>query len=113
MRNLASEPARTYTKDQQLQEKRTEPKRGNAGKFSKRTIQTIGERDGWLCVRCRSPHIETVPHHIVYKSQLGKGTADNGVTICRPCHNWAHSKREGREWFEQYQLKYLTKGDSA
>jgi hypothetical protein len=95
---------------------RIEPKRGVSGKFSTKTIQTIGDRDEWLCVRCRSPYIESVPHHAIFKSHLGKGTVDNGVTICRSCHDWAHGKRngpdnepanEGRKWFEDYRNKYL------
>ena len=87
--------------------KRRQPKRVNAARFSDKTIKSIGERDGWLCVRCGSPYIESVPHHIIYKSQLGKGTADNGATICRPCHDLAHSKRAVREWFEEFRLRLL------
>lgn len=101
--------------------KRRTPKRVNRGKFSTDTIQTIGERDGWICVRCKSPYIENVPHHVIFKSQLGKGTADNGVTICRPCHDWAHGKRkgpngepekDGRKWFEEYRIHYLLGGQA-
>ncbi|WP_411830313.1 HNH endonuclease [Paenibacillus alba] len=87
--------------------KRRQPKRGNAARFSEKTIKSIGERDGWLCVRCGSPYIESVPHHIIYRSQLGKGTVDNGVCICRPCHDLAHSKQEVRKWFEAYGQKLL------
>lgn len=91
-----------YNPAQKPQFNRRTPKRANRGKFSEKTIKAIGERDGWRCVRCGSAYIESVPHHVVYKSQGGKGTVDNGVTICRPCHDLAHSKRDVREWFEQY-----------
>lgn len=84
---------------------RKTPKKADRGRFSAKTIQSIGERDGWLCVRCRSPYIEAVPHHVIYKSQGGLGTVDNGVTICRPCHDLAHSKKEIRKWFEDYAKK--------
>lgn len=87
--------------------KRRVPKRGNSGKFSDKTRERIGERDEWLCVRCKSPYVESVPHHIIYKSQLGKGTVDNGVTICRPCHDEAHSKEDVRRWFESYREQHL------
>lgn len=96
--------------------KRGTPKRVNRGKFSQDTIQKIGERDGWKCVRCHSTTIESVPHHVIFKSQGGPGTVDNGVSICRGCHDWAHGKRkgpagepakEGRKWFEQYRIDYL------
>ncbi len=87
--------------------KHNKPKRGASGKFSDETRQIIGERDKWPCVKCGGNQIESVPHHIIYKSQLGKGTVDNGVTICRTCHDWAHSCRAGREWFENYRIDNL------
>jgi hypothetical protein len=87
--------------------KRLEPTRGNAGKFSDKTRQIIGERDKWLCVKCGSNQIESVPHHVIFKSQGGKGTVDNGVTICLEHHRWAHKGREGRVWFENYRINNL------
>lgn len=100
--NLANEPARTQPKPSF---NRKSPKRGIAGKFSNNTKTRIGERDDWKCVRCKSPYIESVPHHITYKSHLGKGTVDNGVCICRSCHDLAHSNKSIREWFERYKTK--------
>lgn len=95
-----------YTKDMQLKHVRRTPKRAARGKFSPKTIRSITERDNGLCVRCGSPYIESVPHHVIYKSQMGKGTVGNGVTICRSCHDEAHSKRSVREWFEEYANKF-------
>jgi 5-methylcytosine-specific restriction endonuclease McrA len=90
--------------------KRKAPKRGVSGKFSPDTKQAIFERDNSQCVRCgTTADLEHTPHHIVYKSQLGKGTIDNGVTVCRSCHGEAHAKREVREWFEQYRINNLLK----
>lgn len=103
--SLANQPARTISKADQLHKVRKSPKRGNAGKFSENTKTRIGERDDWKCVRCKSPYIESVPHHIIYKSAMGKGTVDNGVCICRNCHDLAHSLKSVREWFEQYKTK--------
>ena len=91
-----------------LTHNRKSPKRAARGKFSADTIQSIYERDNGRCVRCgTSSDLEAIPHHIIYKSQLGKGTIDNGCVTCRTCHRWAHSCREGREWFEQYREKNL------
>jgi 5-methylcytosine-specific restriction endonuclease McrA len=91
---------------------RRTPKKKTRGEFDKKTIDAILERDGHKCVKChRSNMIESVPHHIIFKSQNGKGEKRNGVTICRYCHDWAHGKRpgphgeltsEGREWFEMW-----------
>src|ERR1700737_4606463 len=98
------------TKESQLHRVRIKPKRGNAGKFSDKTRQIIGERDKWLCVKCGSIQIESVPHHILFRSQLGRGTVDNGVTTCVSCHREAHSCREGRLWFEKYRTDFLIGG---
>ena len=98
------------TKASQTASKRRTPKRVNKGKFSRTTLKIIGERDEWRCVRCGSYKIESTPHHVIYKSQGGTGTADNGVSICRTCHDWAHSCKEGRKWFEDYRTRNLLGG---
>ncbi|MDB5052647.1 MAG: hypothetical protein JWM44_697 [Bacilli bacterium] len=105
--NLSNQPVRDCSKSKSLYNKRLEPTRGNAGKFSDKTRQIIGERDKWLCVKCGSNQIESVPHHVIFKSALGKGTVDNGVTVCRTCHDWAHKCRAGRVWFEEYRINNL------
>lgn len=111
---LSNQPARTITKQMQTKSTRKSPKRANRGKFSDKTIKRIIERDGGRCVRCGSPYIESVPHHIIYRSQGGRGDEDNGVCICRPCHDLAHSKEVVRRWFEQYRIeKLLTQTEDA
>ncbi|WP_137744564.1 HNH endonuclease [Robertmurraya siralis] len=89
------------------QHKRRVPKRGDRGKFSPKTIKAICERDNYQCVRCGSYHLEKVPHHVIYKSQLGEGTKRNGVSICISCHQEAHAKKEIRKWFEEWVEKNL------
>lgn len=106
-----------YPKSKQLQHTRRTPKRVNRGKFSEQTKNHIFERDGFKCVCCRrSTNLESVPHHIIFKSQGGRGERDNGVTVCRPCHDWAHGKaygpngeekKDGRKWFEDYRERVL------
>jgi 5-methylcytosine-specific restriction endonuclease McrA len=97
-----------YTKADQLRSNRKSPKRAARGKFSAETIRAIYERDNGACVKCGTESdLEAVPHHIRFKSQGGLGTIDNGVTICRTDHLWAHSCREGRVWFEQYREEHL------
>jgi 5-methylcytosine-specific restriction endonuclease McrA len=91
---------------------RRTPKRKARGEFSKKTIDEILERDDHKCVSChRSTMIESIPHHVIFKSQGGEGIKRNGVTICRYCHDWAHGKRkgpngelthEGRAFFEMW-----------
>ncbi|MFS1511861.1 HNH endonuclease [Chengkuizengella sp. SCS-71B] len=87
------------------QHRRRTPKRGARGKFDTNTKRTIVERDGALCVNCGHSYHDI--HHIIFKSQGGPGTVDNGVCVCRKCHSWAHTSNEGRRWFEGYRLRYL------
>jgi 5-methylcytosine-specific restriction endonuclease McrA len=78
-------------------------KRKERTNFSSETIDAILERDHYQCVRCGNYHVESVPHHVVYRSQLGEGSKRNGVTICRSCHEWAHSdKKKNNEWFGRW-----------
>ena len=93
------------------QHNRRTPKRKARGEFSEKVKKEIFERDNWQCVACGSYYLESVPHHIVYKSQGGIGEKRNGASVCRRCHDWAHGKREGpngeatkegRKWFEKW-----------
>lgn len=87
--------------------KRRVPKRVDRGKFSAKTIKEICDRDNYQCVRCGSYYLEPVPHHVIYRSQLGHGTKRNGVSICRDCHNEAHTIKAVRKWFEDWVEKNL------
>ncbi|MHA7967734.1 HNH endonuclease [Paenibacillus sp. CAU 1782] len=111
--DLSKQPARSVTKESQTHKNRLKPRRGVSGKFSAKTIKIIKERDGWRCVRCGSYYIEPVPHHIIYRSQGGPGTVDNGVCVCPECHRLAHSSRAVRKWFEEYRTKYLLGDETA
>lgn len=98
------------SKEDQLHKTRLKPRRGAQGKFSTKTMKEIFERDGGRCVRCGTyQNLESKPHHVIFRSQGGPGTVDNGVTVCRPCHDEAHSKESVRRWFEQYRERYLLK----
>jgi len=82
--------------------KRLKAKKGVISRFTAKTIQEIFERDGGRCVRCGSAYLESVPHHIIFRSQGGTGHKRNGVTICRNCHDEAHKYKEVRKWFEDW-----------
>ncbi|WP_423241682.1 HNH endonuclease [Priestia megaterium] len=99
------------------QHKRNKPKGKQRGKFSQETIRAIYSRDNGRCVKCgTSRNLETIPHHITYRSQLGKGEKRNGCVICIPCHRWVHDGQlgpngepsaEGRYWFEHWRDENL------
>ncbi|GAA5416219.1 hypothetical protein Pryu01_01251 [Paraliobacillus ryukyuensis] len=119
--NLSNE-FHPYSKEKQLglktKKKLKAPKNKN---FTQAIKLAIFKRDGYRCVKCGSHKIESVPHHIIYKSKGGLGTKRNGATVCRLCHDWAHHKclgpygepsKQGRKWFEYWQeAKLDEKGD--
>ncbi|WP_181438671.1 HNH endonuclease [Paenibacillus sambharensis] len=87
------------------QHRRRTPRKAARGAFSKKTRQSIIERDRGLCVRCGARYEEI--HHVIYRSHNGAGTEDNGVCVCHACHELAHSKEEVRRWFEHYRKVIL------
>lgn len=83
--------------------------------FSEKTKAEIYERDKGLCVSCGSSRV-AAHHHIIFKSQGGRGHVHNGCLVCQVCHDWAHGLREGpfqqpsvegREWFEKWRVNTL------
>lgn len=108
---------RPVTKESQTKHNRRTPKRKQRGEFSQKTIKEIRERDDDRCIKCFTRSmIESVPHHIHYKSEGGEGIKRNGCIVCRDCHDWAHHKKdgpngepsaEGREWFRTWKEKNL------
>lgn len=88
---------------------RRTPKRAQRSRFDDRTITEIFKRDNYQCVKCGSRrNLEAIPHHIEYRSSGGTGHKRNGVTICIPCHIWAHeSKKKNNIWFEQWRDENL------
>lgn len=108
---------RPVSKESQLHKERIKPKGKARGEFKTKTIQAIFERDEHKCVKCHmSSNLESVPHHITFKSQGGTGEKKNGATVCRDCHKWAHGLKkgpygefthEGRSWFEMWRDEYL------
>lgn len=85
--------------------KRYKPSRGTQGEFGTKTRKAILKRDDELCVRCGKQYNEI--HHIIFRSQGGRGTKDNGCCVCTTCHILAHRSDKVRRWFEQYREKHL------
>jgi 5-methylcytosine-specific restriction endonuclease McrA len=52
-------------------------------------LGAVRERDLWHCVRCgRADWLHV--HHRRMRSQGGKDTFSNLVTLCVRCHEWVH-----------------------
>lgn len=83
--------------------KRKAEKRSKSSRFAPKTIKEIFERDSYRCAKCGSTGpLEEIPHHVIFRSQLGKGTKRNGVTICINCHREVHRSDQLRRWFEDW-----------
>jgi hypothetical protein len=107
--------------------KRLKPTRKNFNTFSTQTIKEIFERDHWRCVRCgTASNLESVPHHVEYRSAMGGGSKRNGITVCRYCHDWFHASKKKHniwavQWVEEHlneegnykKLPQLLKGDAS
>lgn len=73
--------------------------------FTAKTVSKIYNRDRRQCRVCGSYELESVPHHIFFKSELFKKCVRhkcNGALICKHCHYQIHHK--GNKKFEK-QLK--------
>src|SRR5690625_690228 len=93
-----------YSKEMQLKNNRKKVQRN----FTEKVKREIFERDNYCCVKCsRSWGLESVPHHIIFKSQGGTGEKRNGATVCLDCHYLAHTKRKVRLWFVKWRDENL------
>jgi len=44
------------------------------------------------CENCGCKSVDI--HHLIFKSQGGKDSADNLIALCRKCHEKAHNSKE-------------------
>lgn len=47
-------------------------------------------RDGYRCQHCGKGSVRLEAHHIQWRSQGGKDTLTNVITLCEPCHHRLH-----------------------
>lgn len=62
--------------------------------------EKVNERDKAICRGCGRAGTEL--HHIKFRSQGGKHTVDNLVTLCNQCHRLAHSYNKFRRCWEEW-----------
>lgn len=56
-------------------------------KYDIDTKLQIKERDNYQCFFCRSTEYLTIAHIFVTKKEGGKAVEENGMCICRKCHD--------------------------
>lgn len=68
--------------------------------------QYILNRDGYACNCCKKgskQNVELQVHHIIFRSNGGTDTKNNLITLCKPCHDKLHGRKDGQK--ESMKLK--------
>lgn len=71
--------------------KRRKPKRGQRGLVTPKEYQRAVDAFGECCTECGDGRVEM--HHIVYRSQGGRGGFRNLIPLCEYHHELAHKSR--------------------
>lgn len=86
-----------FSKEQQLKRGKTRPKASQRGRITPHeyymSLEMHRRADGhYGCYSCGSEQVEM--HHVVFRSQGGRGVWRNLVPLCKEHHNKAHSDRK-------------------
>lgn len=85
--------------------KRRKPKQSTRNEFKPKVRQQIYDRDNGLCRNCGG--LGNQVHHIVYKSQMGRGVATNGMLVCSDCHDKMHKDKQlSYQWVKVFREEY-------
>jgi len=74
--------------------------------FPPEVREEIKKRDGYRCVLCEREDTKKNPltcHHIVPRNKRGTNSKENGVTICKSCHQ--RIEKEWKVWSKYFLLK--------
>lgn len=97
---LRDQPARTYTKEQQVAKTRITPLARQRGAISTKVRKQLHDRSGGLCERDGCRHKAVHAAHIERRWKLQKTTVDDLLHLCLGCHYWADNTGSGREWLK-------------
>lgn len=82
--------------------KRFKPSRTTRSEATQAVRREVHERSGGACERCDRARATELAHTARRWKSEGKPTAHDFAHLCTPCHRWADSCREGREWLETF-----------
>jgi len=81
------------------------PKQSRRNEFSKKVRDQIYERDQGKCRNCGG--VGTEIHHVVFRSQGGRGVFTNGLLVCHYCHKRIHEhKILANKWKFLFEQEY-------
>lgn len=96
--NLADQPVRSYTKEQQTHSRPVKPSQRQMGDISAKVDKELKKRSKGLCeVRERCKGAEAVERaHTTGRRLIGhKTTVDDLFHACKACHVWLDENPEG------------------
>lgn len=79
--------------------KRRKPKQANRGRITKAQYQLALDWFGDTCNYCNAKPIEM--HHVVFRSQGGRGGYRNLMPLCKAHHVMAHTSREFADYLRE------------
>lgn len=87
---------------------RTKPNQRQKGEISTKVREQVKERSNEVCERCGMARA-TDMSHLIRRPQLTERThAGLLAHLCRSCHVFADTTRDGREWLEQFRLSQVS-----
>ena len=87
--------------------KRRVPKQGQRGIITKDQYQEALDWFGDTCNYCNGYPVEM--HHVVYRSQGGRGVYRNLMPLCKQHHQMAHNSREFSESLKEERTEVFGK----
>lgn len=133
--NLANEPVRAYSKEDQIKHNRTKkkakyqrhkPTARQRGDISTKTRKAVRERSGGRCERCGWMPGQQDPRgrkwglqaaHLLQRRNCNETTETEVADLCGPsvnsgtCHHWVDSTKAGRKWALKYREELLLERD--
>src|SRR5690606_2620845 len=95
----SQEPVRKVDKPEHKRGKLTRRQRSEA---TPKARDEVKARSKGVCERCHASRSAELAHIERRWRSVGKPTAIDFADLCVPCHRWADSCKEGREWLKQF-----------
>lgn len=88
------------------QHKRNKPTARQRGAISPKVRQQLAERSQGVCERCGRGGVALQAAHVTRRWQIdGRTTVDDLLHLCVPCHVFADTTKEGRDYLRLHNHK--------
>jgi hypothetical protein len=107
MNNLANQPVRRYSKDDQCKSNRVKLTNSQKTELSAKEVKRLRERSNGVCERCDRQRAAEKAHVERRWHSVKRPTAEDFVHLCITCHRWCDGSKVGRDWLIAFQDKLL------